>query len=82
MMGWGWGWHGMGLGWLVPLGLICLVVYILVHGITGHRRPCCSDKHEDHGTDTSKALEILAERFAKGEINDEEYKQKKAELKK
>ncbi len=82
MMGWGWGWHGMGLSWILPVGLVCLGIYLIVHAISGHRRPCCSDKYEDHSADTNRALEILAERYAKGEISDDEYRQKKAELKK
>jgi putative membrane protein len=82
MMGWGWGWHGMGLVWLVPVGFLLLVAFIIAHAINGRRRPCCSDKYEDRRDETNKALEILAERYAKGEISDEEYKQKKTELRK
>ncbi len=34
----------------------------------------------DYGIHAGKALEILSERYAKGEIDDEEYIKKKAEL--
>jgi len=77
MMGYGWGPHSMGLLWLVPVGLICLAVYLTLSLVNGRRRSCCSDSHEYQSADNRRALEILAERYAKGEINDEEYRQKK-----
>jgi len=68
MMGYGWGFM-----WLVPLVflvLIALGVYYLVtaYGRTG--RPASS----------RRALEILRERYARGEITREEYLKMKEEL--
>lgn len=81
MMGWGWG-HGFGFGWLVPFGLVILLILVIVNAFSGRRRSCCSERHEEWGSDNSRAIEILSERYAKGEISDEEYRQKKAELRK
>jgi putative membrane protein len=71
----------IGLGWelllclaflvLVVLAIIALVRYIRV---TGHNH----SKIEMPGT--NPALLILNERYAKGEITDEEYRAKKAEI--
>jgi len=73
MMHWGWG-YGMGFGmilwWAVVIGLIVLVIY----GLTNIFRNQPSKK-EFNNNDSS--LEILKERFAKGEINEEEYENKK-----
>ncbi len=55
---------------LVILGIIALLRYIR---ISGH-------SHRIQFPDTHPAMLILNERYAKGEISDEEYKAKKAEL--
>ena len=61
---------------LVILGIIALVRSIRVSGHS-HRIPMPGM----HGMPViNPAIQILNERFAKGEINDEEYKTKKAEL--
>ncbi len=57
---------------LVILGIIALVRYIRV---SGHA-------HRLEMPITNPALQILSERYAKGEINDEEYRTKKTELSK
>lgn len=68
-----WGdWHSgwMGLGGLVFWGL---VIAAIVFALRGHR---CGHRH---GADKS-ALDILKERYARGEIGDEEFRQKRKEL--
>lgn len=57
---------------LVILGIIALLRYIRV---SGH-----AHRYQMAGNGTGPALQILNARFAKGEITDEEYKAKKAEL--
>ncbi|MGF7185263.1 putative membrane protein [Desulfitispora alkaliphila] len=67
MMHWGYG-YGMGFGtilmWAFMIGIIVLVGY----GISGFLKK---------DSETNDALKILQERFAKGEINEEEYKHKR-----
>jgi putative membrane protein len=69
-MGWGsgWGWFGlthMLLWWL----LLILGVAVLAKWLIGGRR-----------SSGSRALEVLQERYARGEIGKEEYEQKKRDL--
>ncbi len=79
---WGMMWPGMMGGfswmWLMPifpilfLGLIIWAVVALARGSS-----------ESRGTDSSKAdsaLEVLKERYARGEINKEEYEEKKKDI--
>jgi len=64
-MGWGFGW----LGWLYPfllLGLLVLGVYLVVRTL--------APKRED------RALEILRERYARGEIDKETFERLKRDL--
>ena len=74
MMGywsWGMGW-GMGFGWLFMIVFWALVIV----GIAALIR-WFSDQSGSHG---KTALEILRERYARGEIQKEEYEQKKRDL--
>jgi putative membrane protein len=57
----GW-WWVMGIGWLVFLGLIAAVAIVLV-------------RHFGSSAGTSRsALQVLDERFARGEIDEDEYR--------
>lgn len=60
---------GMGLGWIIPLIVIGAIIYFFVN-----------QKNSDNGTSKS-AQDILDERYAKGEINEEEYQEKRDTLK-
>ena len=68
---------------LIVIGIIALIIYALVRAThtsaSGTSGSFASD--ETHDDRTSRALAILAERYAKGEISDDEYKQKKSEIK-
>lgn len=81
MMGYGWeyNWILMLLGGLIVIGIIVLVVYALIRTTNTSGRSSSSAPHEMQDSN-SRALAILAERYAKGEISDEEYKQKKNEI--
>ena len=66
MFGWGiWGWLMMPLFWG---GIILLVVW-LVREVSG-----------TNSSRSNRALEILKERYAKGEISREEFEAKKKDL--
>ena len=74
-MGWGWGWGILGavhmvLWWALLLVGIAVLVKWLLGGTPGGGR----------GTG-SRALEILEERYARGEIDKEEFEAKKLDLK-
>lgn len=76
MMGWHWGWDdGWGLfgmahmlAWWI---LVILGIAVLARLAFGRRR---SDSEED------RALSILRERYARGEINKEEFDARKRDL--
>lgn len=74
MMGWGggWGWFGfvhMVLWWfLIVLGIVVLVKWLVGSGSGGR------------GSPEQRALEILAERYARGEIDKKEFEEKKRDL--
>ena len=61
---------------MIPMILILLMIVYLMHkAITSKNiNPGAYD------TSVSKAMGILNERFAKGEINEEEYREKKEQL--
>ena len=65
-MGRGW-WWVMGVGWLVFLGLIVVLVVLLTrqHGASPPRRG---------------AHDVLDERFARGEIDEDEYRRRRDAL--
>jgi len=83
MMGFGWeyGWILMLVGGLIVIGIIALIIYALVRATSVSGKSISSAPHEMQDRN-SRALAILAERYARGEINDEEYKQKKIEISK
>ncbi len=73
MNGTGWGWGGMWLGMLFFWGIgiaviIALVKYARGPGDSGERRR------------EKSALDILKERYARGEIGREEFEEKKRDL--
>ena len=71
----GYGYNGITGGWigmLIPLILIVVIVYAVIK--------LAGNNNTRNGRESDNALDILNERFAKGEINEEEYNQKKALL--
>lgn len=71
-----WAAEGFEYWWLIPLVLIALCVF--------WGRGCCFDwrtrlpnrPYEPDETPPDTALEILSKRFARGEIDEEEYQRK------
>lgn len=85
MMGYGW----MGIGWIgaILVGLfvliaIAVIVILIVRLSHGAARSGMNHPVGQQPDSTARALEILSERYAKGELNDDEYAKKKAELRK
>ncbi len=77
MMGWGGGGSGMGLGFLFMLvfwGLILTGVVLVVRWLWDQGRSI--PRQETPGS----ALEILRQRYARGEIPREEFEAKKRDL--
>jgi putative membrane protein len=67
---WMWGMGGfMGLGWIVILIAIVAVVWLLMRG------PLAGGAQAERS-----AVDILKERYARGEIGREEFEQKKRDL--
>jgi putative membrane protein len=75
---WPWGWYMpgmmgmMGFGWgfmfLIPLTFLALIAvgaYFLIEGYGVSRRPSSGD--------SGRAIEILKERYARGEVTREQY---------
>lgn len=70
----GFGFFGGGLMWLFWLALIVLVVVIVSSSVTNWGR--CSD----NGDGGVSALEILKQRYARGEIERDEYERRRRDL--
>jgi len=75
--------HGYTLWWIFPLLMIILCVFMCVFMMKGRMgammcRPG-SRGTDNHSGDTSdSALEVLNKRYAQGEINKEEYEEKRS----
>ena len=90
-MMWNYGWHGMmgyygpfGFGgvlsWVFMLLFWILVVALIVAVVRGIRGPYGYWHGMQNLRDEKTPLDILKERYAKGEINKEEFEQKKKDL--
>jgi putative membrane protein len=84
MMGNYFGGIGFGFGWIFMVlfwGLVIWAIVALVRGTgVGAGHSCCGGhNHGGHGRG-GDALDILKERYAKGEISEEEFQRMKKEL--
>ena len=67
----GHGW-GMGFGWLIGLIILGIFIWLVVKVI---------NQNNSSGSSNNKsALDILKERYAKGEIGKEEFEEKKKDI--
>lgn len=74
--GYGYGMMGYGWGWIMMLGTFVLIVLAVVALTRYLQRPNHTGNHLVH----NNAVDILNEKYARGEITDEEYRRKKAEI--
>lgn len=70
--GWGFGWIAMLLFWLVPILLVLAAIKYLFFGRSGSQAGARSDE--------DRALAVLEERYARGDINRDEFLQKRNDL--
>jgi len=73
MGGFGWGY---GFGWIFMIlfwGLVIVGIVAIVRGLTG-------SSQNTNNPQQKTALDILNERYARGEIEQEEFKKKKQDL--
>ena len=73
MMGWnmdGGAWLGMGIGMVLWLVLAVVVVWLIVRGLMG------IEGTRTDGASTQGPEEILRERFARGDIDAEEFERR------
>lgn len=70
----GWGWFGMTLGMILFWGLIVAAIVVLVRWAGASNRP-----PTDQSTSPTPQ-QLLAERFARGEIDEAEYRSRLATL--
>ncbi|RJP77652.1 MAG: SHOCT domain-containing protein [Candidatus Zixiibacteriota bacterium] len=71
MMGWGWGggWVMMLIWWAIIIGGLVLLIRWLI-----------SSRSQTSQSSRDTALDILRERYARGDINREEFEEKKKDL--
>ena len=76
---WGWGdWFGIG-GIAMMLGMV-LFWGLIIFGVVYAIRALSGNTGIVHYENRSTALEVLKERYARGEISTEEYEEKKRAL--
>jgi len=68
----GFGWGMMGMGWIFMIAVIGFIIWAVLRS--------SSDTPSASSSTTASAERVLAERYAKGEIDDEEYRRRSDEL--
>jgi putative membrane protein len=75
----GWYDHGYGWGWMVMMGVIMLLVLVaLIAAVILLLRRYPATRQVDNAA--NEALRVLRDRFARGEIDEEEYVRRRDHL--
>ena len=74
--GWGWGWGHMVFGSLMMLLVFAAVLFAVLAAVRG----LGGSSQRGESSPSGKALAILEERFARGEIDREEFEERKRVL--
>ncbi len=76
-MMWGWGWYGMIFGPLFMILVLAAVIVVAVLAVRWLGGPWPTAGAPPHLPPSRTALDILNERFARGEIDQAEYEAKR-----
>lgn len=79
MMWWGDGWGGHAWGWSVLMHVVWWALVII--GVAALVRWGLGSRTRSDGMDEDRAMEIIRERYASGEISKEEFEERKRTLK-
>jgi putative membrane protein len=80
MMGWGGGWYGMILGPLLMILFLAVVIAVAVVIVRGLGGPWQWGPPPHQMSSGRTPLDILKERYARGEINKEEFEERRRVL--
>ena len=69
---WGFG-HSMGWWWLIGLVFMVIIVWVVLKVLN-------QNKNSNTRVDNKSALDILKERYARGEIDKQEFEERKKDL--
>lgn len=82
-MWWFWPWHGLFGFWFLGHSIMSLLVLVLIIWLIVHfarSRPVMAPGAPGASAARSAALDILEQRYARGEIQRDEYLQKKRDM--
>jgi putative membrane protein len=72
----GWGWFGMTIGMIAFWGLLIALAVLVYRAFTGDNSP----SGRNAGPTSTDPRQILAQRYARGEIDEDEYQRRLATL--
>ncbi|MDZ4269676.1 MAG: SHOCT domain-containing protein [Mycobacterium sp.] len=76
-----WMWHGGGSGWWILMAVLTVVFWaVVITVVVLAIRYVASDRGRSAAPTSAQAEDLLAERYARGEVDDDEYRQRLALL--
>lgn len=79
-MGWGGGFGFGGLFMLIFWGLVIWAIIVLAKNLSENKGCCGMSDHNKHKNSGDSAMDILRERYAKGELSKEDFERMKKDL--